>query len=182
MEEHYKKIHLYYNEFEKYLLSNGLMLSKDTDIGYWGVTHIPAAFQLFKKINIRAAKFLDLGSGDGRIAFLASLFSEKVDAIEFDKWLHDSAEYIKKELDIPHKSKISFINADFKQHSLMEYDMVYFSPDKPFYRDGLNQKFQKELNGMLIVHGWEFFPEGLKFEREEIIDGEKFRIYSKCTK
>ncbi|MBI5393648.1 hypothetical protein HZA96_07315 [Candidatus Woesearchaeota archaeon] len=177
MEEHYKKIHLYYNEFEKHLLKNGLLLSKDTGVGYWGVTHIPAAFQLFKKIDLQAKKFLDLGSGDGRIAFLASLFAEKVDAIEFDQWLHESAVHIQSELDIPHSSRIQFINADFKQHSISGYDVVYMSPDKPFYRDGLNQKLQKELTGKLIVHGWEFFPEGLKFECEEVVDGEKFRVY-----
>ncbi len=181
MDENFKTLHVYYKEFENYLLKNGILLAKDTGVGYWGVTHLPAAYSLFQKLELqKCKKFLDLGSGDGRIAFLASLFAKEVHGIEFDQWLHESAVHIQSEIDLFPVKNVQLYNKDFRQHSIADYDVVFVSPDKPFHRDGFNQKIVRELQGKLIVHGWEFSPEGLRLEKEEIIDGEKFRVYSNC--
>ena len=45
------------------------------------------------------------------------------------------------------------------------YDLIYISPDKPFYR-GLDQKLRTEATGKVLVHGYEFHPSTLKKEKE----------------
>ena len=165
-----------YDQFEKFLLSKGILLSRDTEVGHWGVTHLPAVFELLEKLDIQKKhSFVDLGSGDGRVALAAGLYCDNSQGIEFDDWLLGSANTIKGKH--PHLNHVEFHKKDFMNHNLEEYDFIYHSPDQPYYRGRLNQKLLNELKGKLIVHGWEFHPKGLTLEEEHIINGEMFRVY-----
>lgn len=178
MKQHYENIKKAYDDFEKFLLKNGQLVSKDTGIGFWGVTNLGDLLTLFQKIKLGThLSFVDLGSGDGRVVLLASLFGVKATGIEFDPWLVNNSLDIKNKLDIPHFKNVDILKKDFNEHDISEYDVVYVSPDQPFHR-GLESKLKKELNGKLIVQGHEFHPASLKKEDEFDINGEKFTLYT----
>jgi hypothetical protein len=177
---HYNAIKTKYDEYQTHLLKNGRLPARDTGIGFWGATPVEETYELFKRIGMhRYRNFLDLGSGDGRIVLLASLFDIQAKGIEFDSELIRIATDIRRNLDIPHFSKTKFLMDDFMNHSLSPYDIIFISPDRPFHRNGMEAKIADELSGKLIVHGWEFHPTSLKKEEEHIINGEKYAIYCK---
>jgi hypothetical protein len=179
-EEHFNKVKEQYEDFQRYLLFNGLLPARDTNIGYWGVTPIPELYELFKRVKLSDYKrLIDLGSGDGRVVLTAALFGIEAHGIEFDPWLVNTSLFIRSKIDLPHFSKTSFREDNFMNHDLAEYDILYTSPDKPFFRHSFEQKLLREMRGPLIVHGWEFHPQRLKRMDEHIINGEKFIIYHK---
>jgi len=175
--QHVKAIKERYDAFERFLLQNGQLLAKETKHGFWGVSHIETLHELFQQIELQKhAHLLDLGSGDGRVCIVASLFGVKATGIECDDWLTNTALDMKRKLGIQTGESVTFLNKNFMNHTIRTYDIIYVSPDKPFHR-GLEQKLKKELNGKLIVHGYEFHPKSLSLEKELMIHGEKFQIY-----
>lgn len=173
---HIQHIKASYDAFEQSLLQQGQLLAKDTGIGYWGVTHIPALATLFSQISPDKKHLVDLGSGDGRVVLLASLFGMTATGIEADDWLLNTALHMKRTIGLPHFSNTQFHQEDFMKHGLGKYDFLYCSPDKPFHR-GLEQKLLRELRGKLIVHSFEFLPQRLVPEKEFLFHGEKFGVY-----
>ncbi len=169
-----------YDDFHRHLLKHGKLPQKDTGIGYWGVTPLPEAYELFRRMDLgNLGKFIDLGSGDGRIVLLASLFGIESHGIEFDPGLVNTSLVIRRLLNLSSFSRTRIIEGDFMNHDISGFGVVFTSPDKPFHRDGLGEKISSELAGKLIVHGWEFQPQNLTKEEEHVINGEKFCIYSK---
>ncbi len=178
----FQEIHNSYSLFHKELLSKGRLPMKDTGIGYWGVTPHKEAFELFKSLQLNNShSFIDLGSGDGRIVLIASLFCKKAVGIEYDSWLFKVSKNIHTKLSSSVESlkRAELMQGNFMFHDISEYDFVFISPDKPFHRDNLEKKFQKELKGKLIVHGYEFHPYSLNKIAEKTINGELFAIYEK---
>lgn len=178
-QNHFEKIKEVYDAFEQFLLKNGRVPARDTGIGYWGITNVKDLHELFTRIELhKYSHLLDLGSGDGRVALLASIFGIKATGVEFDDWLVNTALNIKGKIALPHFENVQLLKDDFMKHNMQPYDLVYVSPDKPFFR-GLDRKIQKELQGKLIVHGYEFHPTALQLEKEWIINGDKFCVYSR---
>ena len=175
---HIQHIKQAYDTFESSLLQKGMLLARDTGIGYWGVTHIPALVALFSQLKPDKQRLLDLGSGDGRVVLLASLFGMHATGIEADDLLMNTALDMKRKIALPHFSTAQFHQDDFMKHDISVYDFLYVSPDKPFHR-GLDKKLAKELSGKLIVHSFEFLPTSLSLENEFFFHGEKFGIYKK---
>src|SRR3989338_5665975 len=96
-----------YAKFEHDLMKSGKLPMHSTDVGFWHGSNIDEIFQLFREIKLdRYKNFLDLGSGDGRVTLIASLFTSST-GIEFDKNLVEKAEEI--------KSIIGIKNAVFHQ-------------------------------------------------------------------
>lgn len=177
-QNHFQQIKDVYDVFEQFLLKNGRVPARDTGIGYWGITNVTDLHELFTRIELhKYSHLLDLGSGDGRVALLASIFGIKATGVEFDDWLVNTALNIKGKIALPHFENVRLLKDDFMKHNMQPYDLVYVSPDKPFFR-GLDRKIQKELKGKLIVHGYEFHPTALQLEKEWIINGDKFCVYS----
>jgi len=168
-----------YDSFIKHLLKNGRLPAKDTGIGYWGITHCDDLYELFTRISLQNHKsFADLGSGDGRVVLIASLFNVKAIGIEADRWLIEQSTHIRRKLDLPNFRNTRFLMDDFMKRDFSTVDVIFVSPDKPFHR-GLEVKLANELKGKLIVHGHEFQPEFMKKESEHIINGDKFCVYKK---
>lgn len=131
-------------------------------------------FTLFKKLNLKKYKnFIDLGSGDGRIAHIASLFTN-AKGIESDDELHAKSLEMKKKL----KSKAEFIKGDFLKHDLSQYDIVFCFPDKPLHY-GLEEKLLKELNGKFILYGPNVYPVKLKEDLKLNVDGTIVSVFSR---
>lgn len=62
-----------------------------TSHGIWGASDLEELYQFFVRIHLEARTgFLDLGSGDGRVVFVASLFTRAC-GVEADERLHAEA-------------------------------------------------------------------------------------------
>ncbi len=196
-EKHLNEVHILnntYKNFEEFLLRNGHLLQKDTKIGYWATTPIKETFEVLKQLwasepsinseqinrKFKACRsFCDLGSGDGRVVLLASLFNiKKSVGVEADNWLNKVSLHMKNHIGFDEFCRTKFLKKDFFDHNIRGYDYVFISPDRPFYR-GLEDKMKNELDGKLIVHSRVFQPENLKLDKEFNVNGEKFCVYSK---
>ncbi|MFC1728039.1 class I SAM-dependent methyltransferase [Nanoarchaeota archaeon] len=153
----FEKIKKEYSDFEDSLIKQGKKPMRDTGFGFWGCTILDEVYEFFKKINLGKYKhFLDLGSGDGRVVLIASLFT-KATGIELDKELFEKSIELNKKLGLNGE----FIHDDFMGVDLSGYDFLYIFPDKCFYM-AFEDKLKKELSGVLAVCNETFLPTFLR--------------------
>ena len=69
-------------------------------------------------------RFVDLGSGLGGPAFVASLYFRKVTAVEEDKMLHKKAMKIRRELG-PHYRNVELVNRNMLTIDVSPYDVLF---------------------------------------------------------
>ena len=151
-----------YNEFYNLFYTRGQLPMGDTDKGIWGTAITHHIFDFFQKIKLQQYKnkqFIDLGSGDGKVVLIASLFGVNAAGIEFDNDLIKSSIKIRDEL----KLRAEFIQADFLEHDLSKYDIIFINPDKGFHYK-LEEKLIKEIKptAKLFVYNNIFVPRFLK--------------------
>ncbi|MBR9700775.1 hypothetical protein GOV11_02830, partial [Candidatus Woesearchaeota archaeon] len=130
----------------------------DSSHGIFGVSDLSEVFQFFKNISL-SGSFVDLGSGDGRIALLASLFTDSA-GIEADKGLHTLAEKAKAALldRIPELKRCKLVNADYTEQDI-SFDVIFT------YNDHIwGEEFEKRLKGDFILYSYQdiFKPSALK--------------------
>lgn len=163
-----------YDNFYKSLLKQGKMPVRDTEVGIWGISVADNVYNLFKKIKLSKYKnFLDLGSGDGKVVLIASLFT-KATGIEFDKELVDKSLEIRNKL----KLKADFIQDDFLKHDWSKYDIIFINPDKGFHK-GTEDKLLKELKGKLFVYNFVFEPRFLKKGKKYWFEQTPVTVYTR---
>jgi len=162
VKEHYNEIKKVYDDFQSFLLKQGKLLYRDTSVGIWGPSVKDELFNLFQKIGLsKYRSFIDLGSGDGRVVMIASLFTNAT-GIEFDPWLNKVSNHIKDKLShVADTKRTRFIEGDYNKHDIRHYDCVFISPDQPMHR-GLEDKLFREVNGTVVVYGPHFHPTNLK--------------------
>lgn len=176
--KHFEDVKKVYDEFYKFLiLKHNMYPVKDTGIGYWGVSVADEIFEIFKKIDLsKYNHVLDLGSGDGKVSIIASLFTRST-GIEYDSWLHDVSNDVKNKLfHVPHMNRVEFFNEDYMEHDLNNYDLIFFNPDKKC--DKLIKKLNNEFKGKLIFYGPHYKPEDLVPEDEFHINGTYVNIFN----
>ncbi len=149
-----------YEEFYSLFYVKGSIPMGDTEKGIWGAAITNHIFEFFQQINLEKYKtFIDLGSGDGKVVLIASLFGVKSTGIEFDKDLIEISIKIRDEL----KLSADFIQGDFLKQDLSKYDIIFINPDKGFeYK--LENKLLKEMKSTakLFVYNNIFLPRFLK--------------------
>jgi len=172
----FKKIDLAYTKFEAKLKAQGKQLVWETEKGIYGAAPCKRLFTFFKKIGLENFKrFIDLGSGDGRAVMIASLFTE-ASGIEADEELLAVGQRIRHELGL----QCHFIQGDFLEQDLSEYDILFINPDQGFQK-GLDEKLLKEMNGTLYVHNNIFLPEKLKKGKSTWVDGVAIIQYTRIA-
>jgi len=161
----------YYTSFIK----QGKLPMKDTIVGFWGAAPTDEVFEAFKKLKLdKFSIFLDLGSGDGKITLIASLFCKKATGVEFDPMLVGKSVEMKEKLNL----KAKFIHNDFHNYNISKHDVVFLNPDQPLHR-GIEDKLLKELKGQLILFGNHFHPKNLKKKQSIMINGTLVSLYTK---
>jgi SAM-dependent methyltransferase len=171
----YGQIKSEYDLFYNSLMQKGSLPMRDTGIGFWGPSVSDEVYGAFKKLGLKNCNnFLDLGSGDGKIALIASLFCKRSFGIEYDKELHEKAVELQTKLGI---KNVKLVNGDFMKYDLSAYDIIFCSPDSPMER-GLGEKLKKELKGKLLLYGHHFHPESLKKEKSVRVNDMLFTLYS----
>ncbi|HLC61851.1 MAG TPA: class I SAM-dependent methyltransferase [Candidatus Nanoarchaeia archaeon] len=172
----FKKIKREYDDFYKSLMKRGKLPMWSTEKGFWNASIADEVFESFKKVKLNKFKnFLDIGSGDGKVVLIASLFCKNAEGIEIDDILHHKAIEIQSKLKV---NNAVFHNKDFFEHDFSKYDVLFTAPDTPFER-GLENKLLKEMSGKLIHYGHHFHPQNLKKEDSFTVNGTLVSLYSK---
>ena len=165
-----------YDNFYRSLLNNGRLPMWSTAKGFWNASISDEIFEIFKKIDLGKFKnFLDIGSGDGKVVLIASMFCENAEGIEIDSFLHSKAVEMKHLVGI---GNAVFHNKNFFENDFSKYDVLFLSPDAPLER-GIEAKLLKEMAGKLIHYGHHFHPRFLKKEDSFLVNGTLVSLYSK---
>jgi len=139
----------------------------DTEKGIFGTSDLNILKKFFEKIGLEKTDyFVDLGSGDGRVCILASLFSKAV-GIEFDKDLFEDS---LKNADILGISDVEFINSDYESFDFSKASIIFSYADHFFSKEFIN-KLKKDFHGVFYVYQGVFTPEGLTKGPTIWIDG-----------
>ena len=143
---------------------------RSTSKGFWNASIAGEVYEAFKKLKLSKFKnFLDIGSGDGKVVLIASLFCRNAEGVEIDKFLHSKAVEIKDKFKI---GNAAFHNKDFFEHDFSKYDALFLAPDAPLER-GLENKLLNEMKGKLIHYGHHFQPKFLKSRKSKISDDDQ---------
>jgi len=163
-----------YDNYYKSLFKIGKLPLRSTKLGFWGPAVHEELWDLFiGYLNLYSARsFIDLGSGDGKVVLLASLFTD-AHGIEGDEQLHSVAQKMAQHFKLP----ATFSCGDYMYHDLSKYDVIFLHPDKP--NPALEKKLIKEMKGKLVVYGYEFHPTSLKQIRSFKVGGTPIGIYTK---
>mgnify|MGYP001606618201 CR=1 FL=1 len=171
----YSQIKKEYDSFYRSLLQKGRLPMRSTSKGFWNASIADEAYEAFKKINLsRFKNFLDIGSGDGKVVLVASLFCNNAEGVEIDRFLHSMAIEKRNRLKIPNAI---FHNKDFFGHDFSKHDLLFSAPDAPMER-GLESKLLNEMKGKLIHYGNHFQPRFLKKESGFMVNGTMVGLYS----
>lgn len=132
----------------------------NTQYGIFGPSMLEDAYDLFEKIQLEEKNhFIDLGSGDGRIALVAALFTKST-GIEGNEEVHEIANQAKKALqeDIPELSRCEFLHADYTKNPL-EADVFFIYADHKW--DPQFEDFLRTKKGVLFSYQNIFPPNTL---------------------
>jgi hypothetical protein len=170
--ESFRKIERFYEQYYYDMKIKGVSSHKQTEKGFWVPSASSEIFELFQRIHLQQFQHVvDLGSGDGKVALIASLFTKST-GVEWDEELVIRSKEIRNTLGF---QNVWFEQGDFLQKDLSIHDVLFIHPDNPLGR--LERKIMKEFDGDLIVCGGLFLPERL-VEKDVIqIHNAVFRIY-----
>jgi hypothetical protein len=130
---------------------------RSTKSGMWATSSAKEVYRGFCHFELdQYSHMADLGSGDGIVVAIASLFT-RATGYEIDQWLHEQSIELSNSLNL---SKATFIQADFLRANLSAYDLLYLYPDKPFYH--LEERLHTTWTGRLLVNGPHFPPRQFK--------------------
>jgi hypothetical protein len=154
--EEFLRIREEYDEFYAGLMREGKLPMGETGAGFWGTAITDDIFELFEALHLeKRVSFVDLGSGDGKVVMIASLFT-KASGIEFDDDLVKKSIGIRDRLGL----KAEIIKGDFLKQDLSKYDVIFINPDKQMRE--LEDKLLKEMRGVLVVYNIIYQPERLE--------------------
>ena len=176
MDTKFRLIEKEYKDFHNSFLARGMLPMRSTDVGFWNASIPSEVFTAFKKLGLsRYNNFLDIGSGDGSVTLIASLFCRNAHGVEFDRELHNKAVEMQEKLGI---NNAVFLNDNYFNMDLSNFDVLFSAPDSPMAR-GLENKLLKEMKGHLIIYGYHFHPSNMKKLKEVKFEGNLITVYSK---
>ena len=145
---------------------------KKTEKGLWATSVTEDLYQAFKWVSLdRYSYFVDLGSGDGRVVAVASLFTRAA-GIEIDPELYRLSLQLK---DILKLDNVSLYRGDFRTFNLDQFDFIYMYPDRA--RISIESAIVG-WRGAVMIAGPHFQPQGWKKVGEKKFSVEKFSLYS----
>ena len=154
----FRKIKTAYQEFyQKLELLENRPPYRPTQSGMWATSAAEEVYRAFCHFELdQYCHMADLGSGDGIVVVIASLFIQAT-GYELDEWLYQQSIKFGHSLNL---SKAAFLRTDFLRASLTSFDLLYLYPDKPFYQ--LEERLLTTWEGCLLVKGPHFPPRYLR--------------------
>lgn len=126
---------------------------KITPAGMWACSRSEEVYDLLGQLNLEAYNhFVDLGSGDGRVVLIASLFLPAT-GIEADPGLVEASRAMAGRLGL---NRANFVCADCRQVDITPFDLLFAYPDKPL--SWLVKILPDNWPGHLLVYGPYFQP------------------------
>jgi protein-L-isoaspartate O-methyltransferase len=166
----FNQIHQLYARRRSRLIMSGKS-QRSTRLGYWAMSNPLHVFELFRKLGLENYKsFVDLGSGDGVVVAVASLFTNAT-GIETDAKLHDDAVDIRKKLGLDYTLK----NSDYLEEDISQYDIIFINPDNYFHR--LEKNLVEQFKGKIIITDNIFRPLTLNPQKQVSVRGTSFSVY-----
>lgn len=151
----------------------------DTEKGIFGAMTCDRTFAFFERIDLwRYSHFIDIGSGDGRVVLIASLFTN-AEGIEIDEGLCAEAEKIRDTLEID-SDKAKIMCKDLYDHDFSKYQIIFINPDQGWHK-GLEEKLLREMHddAILYVNNEVFMPKKFKKGPKLWFDGVPIIEYRK---
>lgn len=108
-----------------------------------------------RTLAVDGVRFLDLGSGDGRVVFLAALTGAHATGIEYDRILHGVARDCRRKLEeVLPLERIDLRQGDFFKEDWGRYDVIFYYVDSSFDQSGVRQKLLEELreDALLLLY------------------------------
>lgn len=161
MERKFNLIREHYSRQDIELITKKGSRVFNTSHGIFGVSDLAEMFSFFQEVGALGERIIDLGSGDGRIALLASLFGPTT-GIEVDKDLHNIAVKTREELieHIPELERCRLVNGDYTEADLSGYTLFFTYADHGWTEDFENRL--KASGGMLYSYQNIFTPKTIK--------------------
>jgi SAM-dependent methyltransferase len=101
-------------------------------------------------------RFLDLGSGDGRVVFLAAVLGADATGIEYDGAIHDIALAARRRLRrIVPAGRATLKQGDFFEEEVSRYDVIFYFGDGTYLEDRMLAKLRREMRPgavLLLAH------------------------------
>lgn len=149
----FRKIETAYQSLYQALKLDGGLPYRRTSLGMWATSSAEGVYRAFCHFQLdQYIHMADLGSGDGIVVLIGSLFTQAT-GYEIDELLHQQSIKLRNSLNL---TKARFLCEDFLQANLDAYDLLYLYPDKPFY--DLEERLRATWSGRLLVNGPHFPP------------------------
>jgi hypothetical protein len=162
----------YHNFYQRLRLAEDRLAYRSTRSGMWATSAAEEVYGGFCHFQLdKYTHMADLGSGDGIVVLIASLFTQAT-GYEIDEWLFQQSLKMLKSLKL---TNARFLRQDFHQADLSAYDLLYLYPDKPFYE--LEESLHPTWSGHLLVNGPHFPPRHLKKVAESPPSIGRFVLY-----
>jgi len=168
----FKNIEAVYQDFYRNLELNGGLPYRSTVSGMWAISEAKEVYRAFCHFRLGDYNHMaDLGSGDGIVALVGSLFT-KVTGYETDEALYKKSLQIRDELEL---SQARFLLQDYLLADLSPCDLLYLYPDKPFF--ALEEKLRPVWCGHILVNGPHIPPHYLNRVAESPPSVGRFALY-----
>jgi hypothetical protein len=159
IDEKFRIIERHFSALDAKRRTEGKHLFHDTAHGIWGPSSMLDAYELFIRMRLDEKNgFVDLGSGDGRIALIAALFTKSC-GIEGDNALSAIAEEARKTLmgRVPELKRCEITCGDYTRKDLSRFDVLFTFADHP-WSASFEQKLLRECTGVLLSYNKIFLP------------------------
>ena len=171
-DETFTKVEAAYRDFYEDLQGDGLLPYRSTKSGMWATSGIREVYHAFRHFHVHQYNHIaDLGSGDGIVVLIGSLFTHAT-GYETDDWLYKKSITLRDSLNL---ANARFLQENFLQADLSVYDLLYIYPDKPF--DDLTERLHATWRGHLLVYGPHFPPRYFSKIGEYLPATGKFVLY-----
>jgi hypothetical protein len=148
--ERFQELTALFGEWHRRATAESGCHARPTSLGLWAPSTAHEVFAILEAVGAeRCRSFADLGSGDGLVTCIASLFCPAT-GIECDPALVAKACELRDRLGLA----AEFICGDFLGQDLSRYDLLYVYPDMPLFT--LEKILAPRLQGRLVVYSCHF--------------------------
>lgn len=120
--------------------------------GVFYPSHLRKILPALREVVSPGKRFLDLGSGDGRVVFLANVLGADATGIEFDAALIAGSRKALAELEgVVDRERLHLIEGDFFTLPWSNYDIIFYYDQSSFEQERVRKKLIAELPAQAVL-------------------------------
>ena len=134
----------------------------------------------FERYVGQGDRFLDLGSGDGRVVFMAALLGADAVGIEYDKKMVKISRRAARALrDLVDRDRVEIVRGDFFASAWSGYDVIFYFDLSSFEPERVREKLRREMDpGAYLIIGFEQAPfPGLDVVEQDRASHPSIKVY-----